>query len=1037
MVPINIGTRCDAPGSTLRTLDIRVGYYRAAATSIDVRICPDASANCGDRSVCPNSTSGCAGGSDPEQPCHAGLGGHFCVLCINASDGIQKYYVQASDTENARCAQCPKSALVLVLSLTAALAATLILLRLASRSVWRHLSDARRAALRIWWKWWNVLDLGTKLKLLIGFYQIATKIGHVYRVPMPAEVRALLNAFQFSISLGLDLTGPFECVGVHRYDQRLVVWLFLPLALVGGLFAIGWLRRRLATSASQHWALANVCRLMFLLYPIVTTRAFEAFPCHDFGAEGRWLMADVSVQCGTHPHTHIRVCAWLAIGLYPIGWTITTALLLFTARESIQGRSKPTVLSRTLRFVYGEYRPEYFWWELCEMFRRFLLVGLLSVVDPGSILQLVVATTACVLYLVVQLLASPLVVATDNFIGLCGSAALVLMFFSCIILKLKVLTETEEVSEVLSPRLRQLFDVPLISLTCAMLISVLSSLVLAVLILIAQVRGESARVVREARAAQARRLRYRKDHKEVLLPPLDLAFHLFLSHTWAQGEEAMRTVKLRLLEMLPDVKVFLDKDDLKTGAGAEYVDVSRTVLCFCTEKYFKSRACAREIFRAVLKGKPLIALLEPDKERGSLEQSAILTLIKDERYPPDNGLWVQQWRLDGEVFAWGFEATPTCEEVAQALFASEPIEWNRFSAFMDVTMFLIAVRCILLSDDFLDTTYVQGEVGNQPLVAPALTHGRIYHLYVSPHNIGAQSVATELGNLLSSAGQPASLKSTQSLSELEHCEHMLLYLTRATWTSGEASEALAGEVGEAQLQGVHLLLVHEFPSVMDATNERGACAFNDMWNDGWTPKHLLTGEANIYKQIANPLKPGRWRKAGLAMVALKLAEGGGEREQRHIDEPGRQLPADISEQSLRPHGRASNTVTRGSRFSLTRPMAGATRQGRAARSWGLLLRRMATLRRHESEVGECDERNIAIHPIVTSSQAELPMQVAERGDDERGNVALMEASQPHSHTRVMQVSERVESRRSSIISSGSGRWSHRYEELGSGRDEGL
>ena len=32
--------------------------------------------------------------------------------------------------------------------------------------------------------------------------------------------------------------------------------------------------------------------------------------------------------------------------------------------------------------------------QLCEMFRRFLLVGLLSVVDPGSILQLVVATTS-------------------------------------------------------------------------------------------------------------------------------------------------------------------------------------------------------------------------------------------------------------------------------------------------------------------------------------------------------------------------------------------------------------------------------------------------------------------------------------------------------------------------------------------------------------------------------------------------------------------------------------------------------------------
>ena len=32
---------------------------------------------------------------------------------------------------------------------------------------------------------------------------------------------------------------------------------------------------------------------------------------------------------------------------------------------------------------------------------------------------------------------------------------------------------------------------------------------------------------------------------------------LFLSHTWQQGEEQMRTVKLMLIEMMPEVKVFL------------------------------------------------------------------------------------------------------------------------------------------------------------------------------------------------------------------------------------------------------------------------------------------------------------------------------------------------------------------------------------------------------------------------------------------------------------------------------------------------
>ena len=83
---------------------------------------------------------------------------------------------------------------------------------------------------------------------------------------------------------------------------------------------------------------------------------------------------------------------------------------------------------------------------------------------------------------------------------------------------------------------------------------------------------------------------------------------------------------------------------------------------------------------------------------------------------------------------------------------------------------------------------------------------------------------------------------------------------------------------EAALRkGVHLLPVHEMPSAVDDDPQRGACAFNDFWND-CTPNHLLKGDANIYKQIAIALKPGAWRKAGLATVVGKMAKGGGERQ---------------------------------------------------------------------------------------------------------------------------------------------------------------
>ena len=46
-------------------------------------------------------------------------------------------------------------------------------------------------------------------------------------------------------------------------------------------------------------------------------------------------------------------------------------------------------------------------------------------------------------------------------------------------------------------------------------------------------------------------------------------YHLFLSHVWGTGQDQMRIVKQRLLEMLPDARAFLDVDDLEEIGGLE------------------------------------------------------------------------------------------------------------------------------------------------------------------------------------------------------------------------------------------------------------------------------------------------------------------------------------------------------------------------------------------------------------------------------------------------------------------------------------
>ena len=91
----------------------------------------------------------------------------------------------------------------------------------------------------------------------------------------------------------------------------------------------------------------------------------------------------------------------------------------------------------------------------------------------------------------------------------------------------------------------------------------------------------------------------------------------------------MRIVKQRLLEMLPDVRVFLDVDDLKEGKGAEYIDVSCVSLVFVSGGYFHSANCMRELLRAAVTEKPVIALLELEAKHGGIDRSKVLELLRE------------------------------------------------------------------------------------------------------------------------------------------------------------------------------------------------------------------------------------------------------------------------------------------------------------------------------------------------------------------------------------------------------------------------
>ena len=167
----------------------------------------------------------------------------------------------------------------------------------------------------------------------------------------------------------------------------------------------------------------------------------------------------------------------------------------------------------------------------------------------------------------------------------------------------------------------------------------------------------------------------------------------------------MRIVKQRLPEMIPGLRVFLDVDgaplfrfchdavlgqpltdgarfahpsDLEDISNLEgYIERSRQVLVFCSQDYFQSKNCMREIRAAVERGIPLLAVLELDSTKGGLQEYEIKEQLLA-GWRDREGCWR---RVEETYAAWGFQGGPRPEDLVAALFATEPIEYERIGEY--------------------------------------------------------------------------------------------------------------------------------------------------------------------------------------------------------------------------------------------------------------------------------------------------------------------------------------------------------------------
>ena len=305
------------------------GYFRLSNRSIDVRRCPDAAVNCDASPVCTQSHSGCRGTVGTKRAfnktmdglassrrqletttgdfgCESTLTGVFCQQCLPRPDGQMAYYSRATEEQKAHCALCESSMVIVPACVAAGLVLAIVCLYYASR---RKLLRVPKASLARLSTAWHALAPHVKLKIVVGFYVLATRVNTVYEIEMPYQVKRMLNVFSVIVSLGIgDVSTPLECIGWHSYRSRLLFYIAFPfvLAALFLLFA-AWhlcyvMGKRFSPVALMQLATPSLLKLAFIVYPLCTNTAFEAFSCHQLIREGEQREEYLKVRPPPHLH---------------------------------------------------------------------------------------------------------------------------------------------------------------------------------------------------------------------------------------------------------------------------------------------------------------------------------------------------------------------------------------------------------------------------------------------------------------------------------------------------------------------------------------------------------------------------------------------------------------------------------------------------------------------------------------------------------------------------------------------------------------
>ena len=303
------------------------------------------------------------------------------------------------------------------------------------------------------------------LKLIASTFQIVCSSSNTFQLTYPASLSSFFAIFKL---LNLNVTSilPFSCS--HRMDfvENLLVTTLAPifLLLVLSSFLVGqilYYRWQISSGNSENkdeeirdqtkrlkFQYFNVFLILsFLVLPSITTTIFQMFPCKnvDPGNEddmpNTYLQADFTIDCESPRYQTGVGIAVAMIFIYPLGIPAFYLYSLYKKKNEIINRKALEVGGKlpdglvVLEFLFRAYKPELWYFEVVETYRRLCMTAILSVIATGSSSQVVCAMLLSCFFLKAYDKVKPYEKENVAILAEVGQAQIFFSFFGALIIR--------------------------------------------------------------------------------------------------------------------------------------------------------------------------------------------------------------------------------------------------------------------------------------------------------------------------------------------------------------------------------------------------------------------------------------------------------------------------------------------------------------------------------------------------------------------------------------------------------------------------